>query len=100
MSDANTTCLPLINKRRKPFNFVDGISISGNRILVDEAGRVVTEKQLNLAVATTTTKSLVPGNTEISTDLNNRLKTGTDGKLYVEDNFNPDPLAYYILAKS
>lgn len=35
----------------------------------------------------------------ISEDENNRLKIGADEKLYVEDSFSPDPLAYYILAK-
>lgn len=35
----------------------------------------------------------------ISTDPGNRLTEGSDGKLYVSDDLNPDPLAYYILAK-
>lgn len=36
---------------------------------------------------------------EISKDPDNRLTEGSDGGLYVRDTFNPDPLAYYILAK-
>lgn len=35
----------------------------------------------------------------ISADANNRLKIGEDEKLFVQDDFTPDPLAYYILAK-
>ena len=31
----------------------------------------------------------------VSADEDNRLKRGTDGGLYVRDNFNPDPLAHY-----
>lgn len=37
---------------------------------------------------------------DISADPDNRLTTGTDGGLYVHDNLTPDPLAYYILARS
>lgn len=36
----------------------------------------------------------------VSTDASNRLRTGTDAKLYVPDDLTPDPLAYYILAKN
>lgn len=36
----------------------------------------------------------------ISADTSNRLRTGTDAKLYVPDDLTPDPLAYYILAKN
>lgn len=35
----------------------------------------------------------------ISTDADNRIKQGGDGGLHVLDDFTPDPLAYYILAK-
>jgi hypothetical protein len=35
----------------------------------------------------------------ISTDENNRLTRGSDGGFYVLNDFNPDPLAHYILAK-
>jgi hypothetical protein len=35
----------------------------------------------------------------ISADPDNRLKTGSDGGLHVQDSLTPDPLAYYILAK-
>ena len=35
----------------------------------------------------------------ISADPDNRIKQGTDGGLHVLDDFSPDPLAYYILAK-
>lgn len=36
----------------------------------------------------------------ISSDPNNRLTQGTDSGLYVRDDLTPDPLAYYILARS
>lgn len=36
---------------------------------------------------------------EISTDADNRLKLGSDQKLYVADTFIPDPLAYYLLER-
>lgn len=36
---------------------------------------------------------------QISTDADNRLKLGTDDKLYVADTFIPDPLAYYLLER-
>ena len=36
----------------------------------------------------------------VSADPSNRLRTGTDAKLYVPDDLTPDPLAYYILAKN
>lgn len=39
------------------------------------------------------------GATFISADENNRLKRGQDGGYYVSDDFIPDPLAHYILAK-
>lgn len=39
------------------------------------------------------------GGAEISADADNRLKLGTDAKLYVSDTLNPDPLVYYMLAK-
>lgn len=35
----------------------------------------------------------------ISQDENNKLKLGDDNKLFVNDDLNPDPLVYYILAK-
>jgi hypothetical protein len=35
----------------------------------------------------------------ISSDANNRAKEGTDGGVFVLDDLNPSPLAYYILAK-
>lgn len=35
----------------------------------------------------------------ISTDTDNRLDYGSDGGLYVKDNLNPDPLAYYMIAR-
>lgn len=35
----------------------------------------------------------------ISSDADNRLKTGSDGGLHVADTLS-DPVAYYILAKS
>lgn len=35
----------------------------------------------------------------ISTDPNNRLKQGNDNKLFVEDEWTPDPLAFYLLAR-
>lgn len=40
------------------------------------------------------------GQTNISADTPNRLSLGSDGGLYVPDDLVPDPLAYYILAKS
>jgi len=39
------------------------------------------------------------GSPVISADPNNRLTQGSDNGLFVSDNLNPDPLAYYILAK-
>jgi hypothetical protein len=39
------------------------------------------------------------GEAAISTDPLNRLKPGSDGGLYVSNDLDPDPLAYYILAK-
>lgn len=36
----------------------------------------------------------------VSADAGNRLTRGTDSGLYVSDDLMPDPLAYYILAKS
>jgi hypothetical protein len=41
-----------------------------------------------------------PGVATISADPDNRLTYGTDGKLFVADTLNPDPLMYYILARS
>lgn len=40
------------------------------------------------------------GEAKISTDPLNRLTKGKDDGLYVSDDLAPDPLAYYILAKS
>jgi len=40
-----------------------------------------------------------PGEVVISTDPNNRAATGSDGGIYVSDDLNPDPLAYYIIAR-
>lgn len=37
---------------------------------------------------------------EISGDPDNRLERGSDQGLYVRDDLIPDPLAYYILARS
>ncbi|SEI23599.1 hypothetical protein [Pseudomonas asplenii] len=37
---------------------------------------------------------------EISSDPDNRLTLGSDRKLYVSDDLTPDPLLYYILARS
>lgn len=36
----------------------------------------------------------------ISADPDNRAAAGTDGGVYVSNDFTPDPLAYYILAKA
>lgn|GEM_PF-5466812 len=36
----------------------------------------------------------------ISTNPDNRIRRGTDGGLHVLDKLSPDPLAYYILARS
>lgn len=36
---------------------------------------------------------------QISTDADNRLKLGSDGKLYVADTLTPDPLDSYLLAR-
>lgn len=36
----------------------------------------------------------------ISTDADNRLVLGSDGGLYVRDDLDPNPLAFYILAKN
>jgi hypothetical protein len=35
----------------------------------------------------------------ISLDADNRLRLGSDSKLFVPDTLTPDPLAYYILAR-
>lgn len=35
----------------------------------------------------------------ISQDARNSLQVGSDGKLFVEDATDPDPLVFYILAK-
>ena len=41
-----------------------------------------------------------PGITKlVSTDAGNRARLGSDGAVFVADTLNPDPLAYYILAK-
>lgn len=40
------------------------------------------------------------GYAAISTDPDNRLRRGSDGGLLVPDSLSPDPLAYYILARS
>jgi len=45
-------------------------------------------------------RALVESAAAISTDADNRLIAGTDGKLFVSDTLNPDPLMYYILARS
>ena len=37
---------------------------------------------------------------KISADPNNRAEAGSDGGVYVSDDLNPDPLAYYILSRS
>ena len=39
------------------------------------------------------------GAAEISSDPNNRLQFGSDLKLYVSDDFTPDPLNYYLLER-
>lgn len=36
----------------------------------------------------------------VSSDPDNRLTRGSDGGLLVPNNLTPDPLAYYILARS
>ena len=36
---------------------------------------------------------------QISADPNNRATLGSDGGVHVRDDLQPDPLAYYILAK-
>lgn len=41
-----------------------------------------------------------PGVATVSADPDNRLTYGTDGKLFVPDTLSPDPLMYYILARS
>ena len=46
------------------------------------------------------TPLLQVGGAHISADTPNRLRLGSDGGLYVPDDLVPDPLAYYILAKS
>jgi hypothetical protein len=40
------------------------------------------------------------GFSAISSDPDNRLTRGSDGGLLVPDTLTPDPLAYYILARS
>lgn len=40
------------------------------------------------------------GSPIISADPDNRIKRGADGGLHVLDDLTPDPLAYYILARS
>lgn len=45
-------------------------------------------------------RALVESASAISADADNRLIAGTDGKLFVSDTLNPDPLMYYILARS
>jgi len=45
-------------------------------------------------------RALVESAVAISDDADNRLIAGTDGKLFVSDTLNPDPLMYYILARS
>ena len=42
----------------------------------------------------------VGGGANISADPGNRAVAGVDGGVYVRDDLVPDPLAYYILAKS
>lgn len=42
---------------------------------------------------------VLEGAANISTDPLNRLKRGTDGGLHVLDDFAPDPLSYFNLAK-
>ena len=42
----------------------------------------------------------VGGGANISADPGNRAVAGTDGGVYVRDDLVPDPLAYYILAKT
>jgi hypothetical protein len=37
--------------------------------------------------------------TKISTDADNKITTGSDQGLYVDGKFQPDLLAYYILAR-
>ncbi|MDO5289344.1 MAG: hypothetical protein Q4F13_06880 [Pseudomonadota bacterium] len=37
---------------------------------------------------------------QISADPGNRATAGADGGVYVRDDLVPDPLAYYILAKT
>lgn len=57
---------------------------------------------IDTAVQTALSEALVDigvGATFISADENNRLKVGQDGGYYVSDDFIPDPLAHYILAK-
>lgn len=40
------------------------------------------------------------GSPIISADPDNRIKRGADGGLHVLDDLTPNPLAYYILARS
>ena len=53
-----------------------------------------------LPLGTPAPPASVPGDVTISADSDNRLTVGRDGGLYVRDNFVPDPVAYFILAKS
>jgi hypothetical protein len=38
--------------------------------------------------------------TIVSSDVNNRVTSGSDGGIFVPDDLATDPLAYYILAKA
>jgi hypothetical protein len=53
--------------------------------------------QLYTAFLATGSEDIAP---KVSADPNNRAVLGSDNGVYVSDDLNPDPLAYYILARS
>lgn len=63
----------------------------GAMLLMSEAGPTLRMHLLS---------AVIVGDARVSADESNRLTRGTDGGLYVPNSLVPDPLAYYILAKT
>lgn len=103
MSTVVETKILLKNKRNLPYSFPSGIYVEGKKLRVNEDGSVTTEgDDVNRGreVLTQSSSGTITPASLISKNSENRLKEGQDGKLYVQDNFDPDILAYYILAKN
>jgi hypothetical protein len=90
-----TVVIPLTRK-------TNDISVTTNSTVVTN----YSEKETLVAITKTKTVEIASvakwdgAVTKVSSDADNRLTKGTDGGLYVSNALDPDPLAYYILAKA